>query len=158
MIEERTLSEVDVSESRLAVIAEELASQLGPRDLVLLEGQMGAGKSTFARALIRSLGVHQPAEGSPTFAIAHEYESARGEIIHIDFYRFKSEQEIDEAGATAYFWERAAIVLSEWTSAFADFERALFQSVGAERQIWRIDLQFGETPELRRVEITKYFK
>src|SRR4051812_11473567 len=99
------------SETELAQIATELTHQLQPGDRVLLEGPMGVGKTTFARSLLMSLGVHQPPEGSPTFAIAHEYDSPRCGVVHIDFYRLRSEDEIDDAGIPAYYWERELIVI-----------------------------------------------
>src|SRR5581483_10858229 len=78
----------EFSEAQLSKLAQELADELSPGDRVLLEGPMGAGKSTFARALIRALGVDQGAEGSPTFAIAHEYRSKKKgrdcAIVHLD--------------------------------------------------------------------------
>src|SRR5690348_5184115 len=85
------------AEAELTGIARELAAALGPSDRVLLEGEMGAGKTTFARALLEGLGVIQPAEGSPSFAIAHEYDSPRGPVVHVDFYRLKDESEIEDA-------------------------------------------------------------
>ncbi len=96
---------------------------------------MGAGKTTFARALIEGLGVVQPPEGSPTFAIAHEYVSPRGDVVHIDFYRIKNEAEIEDAGLTSYFWEREALVLAEWTSLWPAFRDALLKD--AENQVAR---------------------
>jgi tRNA threonylcarbamoyladenosine biosynthesis protein TsaE len=94
---------------------------------VLLEGPLGAGKTTFARALLEALGVSQPPEGSPTFAIAHEYESRAKAcpVVHIDFYRLRSEGEIEEAGIPAYFWGKGAIVITEWLSSWPEFEEAV---------------------------------
>src|SRR4051812_19325140 len=89
------------AESELLRIARDFAAVLSRGDRVLLEGEMGVGKTTFARALLEGLGVVQPPEGSPTFAIAHEYFSARGDVVHIDFYRLKSEAEIEDAGVSA---------------------------------------------------------
>src|SRR5262245_58300605 len=84
------------SEDHSRQLARELAGELRNGDRVLLEGTLGAGKTTFARALLEALGVHQPPEGSPTFAIAHEYRArAVPEIVHIDFYRLKHESEIE---------------------------------------------------------------
>src|SRR4051812_16090482 len=92
----------DCSEAQCNRIAAELAAEIRPGDRVLLEGPMGAGKTTFSRALLAGLGVEQPPEGSPTFAIAHEYRTSRpggvGQVVHIDFYRLRSESEIEEAG------------------------------------------------------------
>ena len=119
---------------------------------------MGAGKSTFARALIAAIGVDQPAEGSPSFAIAHEYASARGEVAHIDFYRFRNEAEIEDAGLGGYFWERTMLVITEWISSFPDFERSVVSSLRSPQRIWRVSLQFGERPELRRLEIVNIIK
>lgn len=99
---------------------------------------MGAGKSTFARALLQGLGIHQPAEGSPTFAIAHEYDSHRGAVAHMDFYRLKSEEEIEETGISAYFWEREMIVITEWLSNFPEFAKAVLKDPH-----WRVELGFA---------------
>jgi tRNA A37 threonylcarbamoyladenosine biosynthesis protein TsaE len=118
---------------------------------------MGAGKTTFARALLAGLGVVQPPEGSPSFAIAHEYDSARGSVVHIDFYRLKHESEIEDAGVDAYFWERQAIVVSEWISMFPGFEtsvREVASRPDSQSRIWKVSLSFSTTdPNLRNFEI-----
>jgi tRNA threonylcarbamoyl adenosine modification protein YjeE len=139
----------DCSEASLIQIAEELAKSLKGGHRVLLEGKLGAGKSTFARAILQALHVRQPPEGSPTFAIAHEYDCDHGPIVHIDFYRLKSELEIDEAGIPAYFWERPTITLCEWLSNTPAFEKAVLQS----GQCWRVNLEFSADPSLRDVHI-----
>jgi tRNA threonylcarbamoyl adenosine modification protein YjeE len=124
---------------------------------------MGAGKSTFARALIEKLGVVQPPEGSPTFAIAHEYRSkhsgSRGgrEVVHIDFYRLKSEDEIEDAGIPAYFWERDGVVICEWLSMWPNFEASVLDAGATPEGTvnWRVSIALGESPELREVKIEK---
>jgi tRNA threonylcarbamoyl adenosine modification protein YjeE len=122
--------------------------QLKRGDRVFLEGELGAGKTTFARAMLEALGIDQPAEGSPTFPIAHEYQSPRGEVIHVDFYRLKREAELEEAGITAYFWEREAIVLSEWISLFPSFRDAVLKTrVG---RVFRVTLSRIPNRELER--------
>ncbi len=140
-------------------MAAELARELGSGDRVFLEGPLGAGKTTFARFLLESLGVSQPPEGSPTFAIAHEYFSRRGEVIHIDFYRLKSEAEIDAAGIPSYFWERDAIVISEWASQFPGFFEKASATAREGCRSWSVRLAFAaEAPgssERRAVEIGK---
>ncbi len=93
-----------------------------------MEGPLGAGKTTFAKLLLSALGVHQPPEGSPTFALAHEYESSHGGLVHIDYYRIQSEEELEEAGIPSYYWERSLIVISEWLSLWPDFESRVLQS------------------------------
>jgi tRNA threonylcarbamoyl adenosine modification protein YjeE len=107
---------------------------------------MGVGKTTFARKLLEALQVTQPPEGSPTFAIAHEYESAKGCIVHIDFYRLRSEDELDDAGIPSYFWEKEAIVISEWLSSWPKFESQVLKS----GRIWKVDLSFADPQTLER--------
>lgn len=137
----------------MAALARGVASELKSGDRVLLEGPMGAGKSTFARALIQALGVTQPAEGSPSFAIAHEYTASGKKIAHIDFYRFRHESELEEAGLDIYFWEVPFIVISEWLSSFPGFQKKVFESVSDPTRIWRVDLDLTERPDLRKVII-----
>ncbi len=109
----------------------------------MLEGEMGAGKTTFARSLLQGLGVVQPPEGSPSFAIAHEYQSLKGTVVHIDFYRLKSDVEIEEAGITAYYWEREALVVSEWISMFPEFEEAVLSD--SSQQVWIVRLELSDS-------------
>jgi tRNA A37 threonylcarbamoyladenosine biosynthesis protein TsaE len=118
---------------------------------------MGAGKTTFARALLAGLGVVQPPEGSPSFAIAHEYDSPRGSVVHIDFYRLKHESEIEDAGIGAYFWERPGIVVSEWISMFPPFEAAVRDVASrpdSQARIWKVSLSFSPAdPNFRNLQI-----
>ena len=72
-----------------------------PADLagwtLLLSGELGAGKSTFARALIRAAG-HAGAVPSPTYTLVEPYELARGNIYHVDLYRISAEEELRYLG------------------------------------------------------------
>ena len=79
----------------------------------LLEGEMGAGKTTFAKAICAFWGVAETVS-SPTFSIVNEYQSANGEIIyHFDFYRIKDEAEAEDIGATEYFYSGKRCLI-EW--------------------------------------------
>lgn len=117
-----------------------------------MEGPMGVGKTTFSRVLLKALGVVQPPEGSPTFAIAHEYDGPACDIVHVDFYRLRSEAEIEAAGIESYFWERCAIVIAEWTSMWPRFEASLLRDSEGQRN-WRVELSFNEDPSLRDAKV-----
>lgn len=83
-------------------LAETLRSLL-PADVagwtMLLEGELGAGKSTFARALIRAMG-HAGAVPSPTYTLVEPYETPAGNIYHVDLYRVAAEDELRYLGWT----------------------------------------------------------
>lgn len=84
---------------------------------MLLSGTLGAGKTFLARAVLRSLGVVD-AVPSPTFALVHEYVTAKGELLHADLYRLLDEKEpLHEAIARLGLRERraeGAMVIAEW--------------------------------------------
>jgi len=81
----------------------------------LFEGEMGAGKTTFIKALCRRLGVVSTVQ-SPTFALVNEYATATGEVIyHFDFYRIKSETEALDLGLEEYF-DSGNFCFVEWPS------------------------------------------
>ncbi|HTN63977.1 MAG TPA: tRNA (adenosine(37)-N6)-threonylcarbamoyltransferase complex ATPase subunit type 1 TsaE [Devosia sp.] len=90
----------------------ELAASLRPGDLVLLLGDLGAGKTALARAIIRTLAGDPDLDvPSPTFALVQPYEAAAGPILHADLYRLGDPREVDELGLRD---NPAAIVLVEW--------------------------------------------
>lgn len=111
---------------------------------------MGAGKSTLARAILAGAGVGRDSEGSPTFPIAHEYRGSAGfKLLHVDFYRLKSESEIEETGLLEAFWDPEIAVIAEWTSEFPEFRRSLIES---EFPCLEVRLEFVDgRPEFRRL-------
>lgn len=95
-----------------AALGAELAATLQPGDLVILQGDLGAGKTALARAIIRALAGDQTMDvPSPTFALVQPYDTARGPVLHADLYRLGDPREVDELGLTD---NPHAIVLVEW--------------------------------------------
>ncbi len=139
------------SRKKLETIAQSLSRELKKSDHVYLEGPLGVGKTYFAKSLLDALGIQQPPEGSPTFAIAHEYRTAQYSVIHLDLYRIQNEIELEEAGISAYLWERKALVISEWLSLFPKLLNPIRQT----HRVWKIDLKFNSrNQEKRDIEIT----
>jgi tRNA threonylcarbamoyladenosine biosynthesis protein TsaE len=77
------------SEEETAAVARELAVTLAAGDIVLLSGNLGAGKTAFVRGLAAGLGVEQAEVSSPTFTIVHEYRGGRLTLYHADLYRLE---------------------------------------------------------------------
>ena len=70
-------------------VARELATSLAPGDVVLLSGNLGAGKTAFVRGLAAGLGIDPADVSSPTFTIVHEYRGGRLTLYHADLYRLE---------------------------------------------------------------------
>lgn len=98
----------------IAEAASEIWKEIQPAKTVLLEAEMGAGKTTLIQAICRGLGVEDPMS-SPTFAIINEYSSPRGPIFHIDLYRCSSQEEAIRAGVEDCLYS-SAICFVEWPS------------------------------------------
>jgi tRNA threonylcarbamoyladenosine biosynthesis protein TsaE len=132
-------------EAATADLARRLGPCLKPGDVVALRGDLGAGKTSFARALIRALSGADGAERevpSPTFTLVQSYDTPAGRVHHFDLYRIQSPDELTEIG-----WDEAladGITLVEWP------ERA--GTLLPERRL-DIALAFGPGTEARRATL-----
>ena len=108
-----------VSETALQDLAQRLAPRLRIGDFLALKGDLGAGKTTFARFLIRALMQHDDEEvPSPTFSLVQPYEAPRFAIHHFDFYRLSGPDEAAELGIDEGLG--AGIVIAEWPERLQD--------------------------------------
>jgi tRNA threonylcarbamoyladenosine biosynthesis protein TsaE len=92
-----------------------LAARLGPGDVVLLSGELGAGKTTLVRGACRALGVAEPVT-SPTFTIGQTYGGGRLPVSHLDLYRLQSLDEEDPALLADYL-RPEGVAFVEWPGA-----------------------------------------
>ena len=101
------------TEADLLPAAEKLLAAFPNNRVFAFYGKMGAGKTTFIKAICRILGVNDPVQ-SPSFAIINEYKNQSGEsIFHFDFYRIKKTEEVFDIGYEDYFYS-GSYCLIEW--------------------------------------------
>ncbi len=101
-----------LSEPQLVAEGEALGQRLAPKSILALEGELGAGKTTFAQAVARGLGVLALAS-SPTYGLVHRYAGRRGPVFHLDCYRLKRPDEAADLDWETLLSEGDA-VLVEW--------------------------------------------
>lgn len=103
------------SEEETISIGEEIARRLPEKAVVLLTGNLGAGKTTLAKGIVKGRGAAEPEDvSSPTFPLIHEYGDA---VYHVDLYRLESDAEVATLGLEEIV-ERPALVLVEWGERF----------------------------------------
>ena len=124
------------NEQATARFARDIGAALEPGDLVTLSGALGAGKTTFARALIRQLAADETLEvPSPTFTLMQTYELARFGLVHADLYRLSGAAELPELGFDDL--PEGSVILLEWPDRAAGFLPPD-----------RLDITFTLTPQL----------
>lgn len=96
-----------------------VASLARPGDLILLSGDLGAGKTTFIKAMAHGLGIDPVLVTSPTFAIIHEYAEGSIPLVHADLYRLGHGADIMETGLEEYIAGDYAVVI-EWAEFLPD--------------------------------------
>ena len=106
------------SETETEVLGAQIAEALGPGDMVALAGNLGAGKTTLARALVRRLlpGEEVP---SPTFTLVQIYDAPRFKVWHADLYRVKARSELRELGFDEALED--GVLLVEWPDRMAEY-------------------------------------
>ena len=107
------------SEQETATLAWRLAKTLKGGEVILLNGELGAGKTVFVRELAKCLNVSEGVV-SPTFTLMNEYHGNGIRLIHIDAYRLNSGSEAYEAGLTEYFGAKDCVCCVEWANNISD--------------------------------------
>jgi tRNA threonylcarbamoyladenosine biosynthesis protein TsaE len=100
------------SEAETIRAGEKFSSRLKPGDVVALYGDLGSGKTRFAKGISRGLGVTEQVT-SPTFVVVNEHINGRIPLYHFDFYRLRSIKELEEIGFDEYIFGDGVCVL-EW--------------------------------------------
>jgi tRNA threonylcarbamoyladenosine biosynthesis protein TsaE len=100
------------SEDETRALAARLAATLTPGAVLLLSGDLGAGKTAFVRGLAEGLGLDPREVTSPTFTLVHEYRGGRLPLVHVDLYRLET-ADLDELGLDADL-AAAGVVAVEW--------------------------------------------
>ena len=130
------------SESETAAAGRKMAAALGPGSVVLLYGDLGAGKTAFVRGLAEGLGVPAEEVSSPTFALMQEYRGGRVPLVHVDLYRLDDPREIDDLGLEEA--GQACVLAIEWAE---KLPRLVFGAIHV-----RIDHARGDT---RTISVTR---
>ena len=98
-------------------VVEEILPKL-EHNILLLKGNLGAGKTTFTQFLLKNLGSTDEVS-SPTYAIVNEYQSSKGKIFHFDLYRMKSIEEVYDIGIEEYP-DNAYLCIIEWPEVYEE--------------------------------------
>lgn len=142
-----------LSESAQATerLAADLAAGLHPGDVVFLEGDLAAGKTTFVRGLARALGTDPNDVSSPTFVLVQSYPCAGGSIRflhHVDLYRLEDRvPDLRELGLEELLSDAEAVMAVEWP------KRALGTWIPLDARVWHVRLTVTESGA-RHIEIT----
>lgn len=114
-------------------LGKELASQLTPPKLVLLRGDLGAGKTTLVKGIAQGFQAASEEDvTSPTFTLVHEYRGPAATLYHIDLYRVDTQRELETLGLDDLMGDQS-ILLIEWGEKFARFERERDVEIALER-------------------------
>jgi tRNA threonylcarbamoyladenosine biosynthesis protein TsaE len=124
-------------------IAQTIAEILRPPRVVILSGELGAGKTTLVKGWVEALAAGNADDvTSPTFTLVHEYSGPRAKVYHLDLYRLETERELVTLGLEEMASQPDALLLIEWGEKFpnvverADAEVAMSQLEGDERSLW----------------------
>lgn len=109
------------AEARTVAIGRRLGASLLPGDCVILEGDLGAGKTRMVRGIVEGLGHDPSVVSSPTFVVMNEYDDphARLPVAHVDAYRLAGDEELANAGWDRIF-DGVTVVLIEWPQRIAE--------------------------------------
>lgn len=112
-----------------------VATEIIPKlqhNILLLHGNLGAGKTSFTKTLLKQLGSTDEVS-SPTYAIVNEYNTPKGKVFHFDLYRMKNTAEVYDIGIDEYL-DGAFLSIIEWPEIFQDEFEDPYHSMSIEHQ------------------------
>jgi len=116
-------------------LGRELAPTLKRARMVILRGDLGAGKTTLVKGIAEGLNAASQDEiTSPTFTLIHEYRGPEVNIFHVDLYRIDTPRELDMLGLDELFAEEGNLVLLEWGEKFPRLEKERDVEIAIERR------------------------
>ena len=124
--------------------ARRFAAELIPGDVVALEGDLGAGKTTFVQGLAAALGAKRPVT-SPTFCLVVEHPTDRLLLVHMDLYRLHGPDDVLELGWEDYL-ARGAVLLVEWPDRAGELIPA---------NAWHVSFALGTEEDVRTIRFGK---
>lgn len=131
------------TESETVEIAEEFSKLLVPGEIVLLNGDLGSGKTFFVKSVCSHYGILNVS--SPSFSIVNEYHNVKN-IVHFDFYRVKKIEELYDIGFEDYVMNSETIVFIEWSNMFMEI---------LPKKNYEIEIKFTNNSE-REISIVKH--
>jgi tRNA threonylcarbamoyladenosine biosynthesis protein TsaE len=126
------VTHVTHSQAETEAVGRELAAGLTTGSVLLLYGELGAGKTAFVRGLAAGLGISSDEVSSPTFTLMQEYRGGRLPLIHVDLYRLDDPREIDDLGLDEL--GEGAVLAIEWAQKLS----------GAVRDAVAVRIEHGE--------------
>lgn len=125
--------EID-SEAAMLDLGAAVGEKIAPGSILALVGRLGAGKTHFAKGVVRGLGGDEAQVTSPTFTLAHEYsDRMRLPVSHFDFYRLDSADEVLRIGWDDYAEDGHGVLLVEWADKFPEL-------LPAHTRWWRFEI------------------
>lgn len=122
------------SAEETVALGEALATELTPPKLVLLRGELGAGKTTLVKGIAEGFSAAEQEEvTSPTFTLIHEYRGPEVTIYHIDLYRIETDRELATLGIDDLMRDERNLVLIEWGEKFPRILRERDVEISIER-------------------------
>lgn len=137
----------EVSLNELSVFCEKLIKTFSKKQLVLLKGDLGVGKTTLVQNIVRHFGFANA--DSPTFSIINEYPTVP-KIYHVDLYRLQSSSDIESTGFWDLFSQEAAVIFVEWPGRISDNDWPKSWSRIS------VELSITERAEYRLISVSSY--
>lgn len=131
------------TEDETRKLAEGLAKEVSDGTVIALNGELGAGKTTFTKYFANALGIKQMIQ-SPTFTVVRSYDEGTVTLHHFDVYRVHDEDALFEIGFFEYLDSSKGVCLVEWANLIEDM---------LPEEIWVINISYGENEGARVFEI-----